>query len=72
MKALVCRELAEDLKALRFEDLTLPALKPDQARVRVRAASVNFPDILMVQGKYQERVFNGEVQQHFQSGPQRR
>jgi predicted acetyltransferase len=24
------------------------------------------------QGKYQERVFNGEVQQHFQSGPQRR
>jgi NADPH:quinone reductase len=53
MKALVCRELAEDLKALRFEDLTLPALKPDQARVRVRAASVNFPDILMTQGKYQ-------------------
>jgi NADPH2:quinone reductase len=53
MKALVCRELCEDLNALLFEDMTLPALKPDQARVRVRAASVNFPDILMTQGKYQ-------------------
>jgi NADPH:quinone reductase len=53
MKALVCRELSEDMSALRFEDVTLPALAPDQARVRVRVASVNFPDILMTQGKYQ-------------------
>lgn len=53
MKALVCRELSDDLNSLRFDDVTLPALKPDQARVRVRAASVNFPDILMTQGKYQ-------------------
>jgi NADPH2:quinone reductase len=53
MKALVCRELNEDLDSLRFEDMALPALAPDQARVRVRAGSVNFPDILMTQGKYQ-------------------
>ncbi|MGA9795120.1 MAG: NADPH:quinone oxidoreductase family protein [Rhizomicrobium sp.] len=53
MKALVCRELSENLDSLRFEDVTLPALKQDQVRVRVRAASVNFPDILMTQGKYQ-------------------
>jgi NADPH2:quinone reductase len=33
----------------------LPPLGPKDARVRVRAAGVNFPDILMVQGKYQHR-----------------
>ena len=53
MKALVCRQLSESLDSLRFEDVTLPALAPDKVRVRVRAASVNFPDILMTQGKYQ-------------------
>ncbi len=53
MKALVCRANDEDIGTLRFEDVTLPPLGPLQARVNVRAASVNFPDILMVQGKYQ-------------------
>ncbi|HEV2563058.1 MAG TPA: NADPH:quinone oxidoreductase family protein [Rhizomicrobium sp.] len=55
MKALVCRAIAEDLGTLRIEDITLPPISPDQVRVRVRAASVNFPDLLMVQGKYQHR-----------------
>jgi NADPH2:quinone reductase len=55
MKALVCRENAEDIGTLRIEEITLPELKPDQVRVRIRAASVNFPDILMVQGGYQHR-----------------
>lgn len=55
MKALVCRANAEDIGTLEFEDVTLPALSANQARARVRAASVNFPDILMVQGKYQHR-----------------
>jgi NADPH2:quinone reductase len=55
MKALVCRANAEDIGRLKFEDVTLPPLGAHQARVRVRAASVNFPDILMVQGKYQHR-----------------
>jgi NADPH2:quinone reductase len=66
MKALVCRGNAEDLDALQFEDMTLPAIAPDQVRLRVRAASVNFPDILMAQGKYQHRpqlpfVVGGEM-----------
>lgn len=66
MKALVCRVNADSLDALVFEDATLPPLKPDQVRLRVRAASVNFPDILMAQGKYQHRpelpfVVGGEL-----------
>ncbi|HTQ14514.1 MAG TPA: NADPH:quinone oxidoreductase family protein [Rhizomicrobium sp.] len=55
MKALVCRANAEDIGTLQFEDVTLPPPAPGEARVRIRAASVNFPDILMVQGKYQHR-----------------
>lgn len=55
MKALVCRAIGEDLGALRIEEISLPSLGPDQVRVRIGAASVNFPDLLMVQGKYQHR-----------------
>jgi NADPH:quinone reductase len=55
MKALVCRAIAEDLGTLRIEEISLPPLEPHQVRVRVRAASVNFPDLLVVQGKYQHR-----------------
>ena len=55
MKAIVCREISEDIATLRLEDLSLLPLKPHEARLRVRAAAVNFPDILMVQGKYQHK-----------------
>lgn len=55
MKALICREIAEDIGTLALEDIDLPPLKPDEARIRVRAAAVNFPDILTVQGKYQHK-----------------
>ena len=55
MKAIVCREISDDIGSLRLEEVTLPALQPHEARVRVRAAAVNFPDILTVQGKYQHK-----------------
>ncbi|MEI9888700.1 MAG: NADPH:quinone oxidoreductase family protein [Rhizomicrobium sp.] len=55
MKAVVCREIAEDLGTLKLEDVDLPPLKPGEARIRIRAAAVNFPDILTVQGKYQHK-----------------
>ncbi|HEV2652368.1 MAG TPA: NADPH:quinone oxidoreductase family protein [Rhizomicrobium sp.] len=55
MKAVVCRAIAEDIGTLRLEDVTLPPPAAGQARVRIRAAAVNFPDILTVQGKYQHK-----------------
>ncbi|MEI9995362.1 MAG: NADPH:quinone oxidoreductase family protein [Rhizomicrobium sp.] len=55
MKAIVCRAIADDIGTLRLEDVDLPPLRPDQARIRIRAAAVNFPDILTVQGKYQHK-----------------
>ena len=55
MKAVVCREISDDIGTLRLEDMDLPPLQPHAARVRIRAAAVNFPDILTVQGKYQHK-----------------
>ena len=53
MKALVCREIAEDISTVRVEEMPGREPGPGEAKVRIRAASVNFPDILMIQGKYQ-------------------
>lgn len=55
MRAILCREIADDIGTLKLEEIDLPPLKADQARVRIRAAAVNFPDILTVQGKYQHK-----------------
>jgi NADPH2:quinone reductase len=55
VKAIVCRKISDDIATLRLEEVELPPLQPHEARVRIRAAAVNFPDILMVQGKYQHK-----------------
>lgn len=52
MKALVCEEYGS-LDALRVEEVPAPVADPGQVLVDVAAASVNFPDALIVQGKYQ-------------------
>ncbi len=54
MKAIVCRELGPP-SVLRLEDMAEPEIGPGQARVRIRAAGINFPDILTVQGSYQHK-----------------
>jgi NADPH2:quinone reductase len=51
-KAIVCRELGSP-ESLRLEQFTSVPLKPGQVRVAVRAAGINFPDILMAAGEYQ-------------------
>ncbi|HWA02230.1 MAG TPA: NADPH:quinone oxidoreductase family protein [Rhizomicrobium sp.] len=55
MKALVCRAISEDIGTLRLEEVSLPPPARGEVRVRIRAAAVNFPDILTVQGKYQHK-----------------
>ncbi|HWA89306.1 MAG TPA: NADPH:quinone oxidoreductase family protein [Rhizomicrobium sp.] len=55
MRALVCRALSDDIATLKIEELELPPVAAGQVRVRLRAAAVNFPDILTVQGKYQHK-----------------
>ena len=52
MKALLCRELGSP-EALAVEEVAAPKAGPGQVVLDVKAAGVNFPDILIVQGKYQ-------------------
>jgi NADPH:quinone reductase len=54
MRQVVCKEFGP-IESLVVENFDLPPPGPGQARVRVEAAGVNFPDTLMVQGKYQAR-----------------
>ena len=54
MKAILCREWGGPDR-LRFDEVARPPLRPDEARIRVRAAGVNFADTLMIAGKYQVR-----------------
>lgn len=52
MKAIVCHRIGE-LSDLTLQEQELPAVGAEEVKVALHAAAVNFPDILMVQGKYQ-------------------
>jgi NADPH2:quinone reductase len=52
MRALLCRTLG-DIANLEVGEAPSPQMGPGQVRINVAAAGVNFPDILMVEGKYQ-------------------
>ena len=52
MKAVLCKAFGPP-ESLVFEEVPEKALAPGQVRIAVHAAGVNFPDVLMIQGKYQ-------------------
>ena len=52
MKAVLCKAYGP-VESLVVDDVPAPRAGPKQVVVSVRAAGVNFPDALMVQGKYQ-------------------
>ncbi len=52
MKALLCRKIGR-VEDLEVGEIAAPTLGDGQVRIRVHAAGVNFPDILMAEGKYQ-------------------
>src|ERR1700761_1733863 len=52
MQAVVCRELGPP-ERLRLETLPSPPLARGEARVAIRSAGINSPDILMAAGEYQ-------------------
>lgn len=55
MRAVICRSYGtpEDLV---IDDVPEPVAAPGQLLVRVRAAAVNFPDVLFIAGKYQVKI----------------
>jgi NADPH2:quinone reductase len=53
MKALRVDHLSDDLSGVSLAEGPEPVRKSGEVLVRVHAASLNFPDLLMTQGKYQ-------------------
>ena len=52
MKAVLCKQFGPP-ESLVLEDLPSPKAGPGEAVVSVKAASLNFPDVLIIQNKYQ-------------------
>jgi NADPH2:quinone reductase len=52
MKAIVARQWCEP-RGLVMEEMDRPEPKDDQVVIKVRSAALNFPDILLIAGKYQ-------------------
>jgi NADPH2:quinone reductase len=53
MKALVCKELGLADKLELIEDWPAPEVGEHDVLIQVKAAGLNFPDVLIIQGKYQ-------------------
>ena len=59
MRALICREFGPE-ENLKVEDVADPEAGPGHVVIDVKAAGLNFPDLLCVRGEYQfkpERPF---------------
>ena len=54
MKAMVCAQFAP-IDALSYGDFAAPEAGPGEVVIDVAAAGVNYPDVLIVQGKYQTK-----------------
>ena len=54
MKAVLCKSFGppEDLV---LEDIPAPSAGPGEVLIDVHASALNFPDVLMIEGKYQSQ-----------------
>lgn len=55
MRALLVEKLAPDYEGCVLKEIDTPAPGPGEVQVKVRAAAVNFPDILQTRGEYQHK-----------------
>ncbi len=54
MKAVLCRAFGSPAD-LKLEEIASPPVSAGAVKIRVRACGVNFPDVLLIQGRYQLR-----------------
>ena len=52
MRAVVCKEYGPP-ESLRVEEVPAPTLDAGKLRIEVKAAGVNYPDVLIIENKYQ-------------------
>ena len=55
MRAVVVEELAPEYRGVVLKEIPTPDPGPGEVLVEVRAAAVNFPDLLMTRGEYQHK-----------------
>ena len=52
-RSIRCHTLSEDIRDLTLESHSLEKPAQDEVQIAIHACAVNFPDILMAQGRYQ-------------------
>ena len=50
-----CHAISGDVGSVVLDEVELPRPGPGEVQVRLKACAVNFPDLLMIQGKYQHK-----------------
>ena len=55
MRALVVEDLLPDYAGVHIRETAIPEPGPGQVRIRVRAAAVNFPDLMQTRGEHQHK-----------------
>lgn len=56
MKALVCHTISDDFSGVELREIPRPTPGPGEVLLQVRATSINYPDLLLCQGKYQLKL----------------
>lgn len=56
MRALICHQLSDDFSGVEIRDAPVPDPGPGEVQIGVKATSINFPDLLLCQGKYQLKL----------------
>lgn len=54
MKAIICETLGPP-NNLKYKEVPDPKIGPDEIAIAIKACAINFPDTLIIQGKYQMR-----------------
>jgi len=53
MKTIRCHQINDDISTISLDEVDIAPPGAGEVQIRVMACSVNFPDVLMIQGKYQ-------------------
>jgi NADPH2:quinone reductase len=53
MKSIRCHQINEDIRTVSLDEIAIETPLGSEVQIQVNACSVNFPDLLMIQGKYQ-------------------